>query len=179
MNENYAEAANKYAPHNGTRILFIAEAPPNEIERYFYFENVKDKDWLWRALMKGLYTECWEKGRTREHRRIKSEWLKKFQTSGYRLIDALKPPVPDSHEQRVQAIKEVETKLIEEVKSIDPKCIVLIKKSVFEALYEPMCATNLNVINNEMLPFPSSGWQTEFHNKFKELNLASCSQEVR
>jgi hypothetical protein len=69
MNEASAlarmQAAAKYKPAN-TRVLFIAEAPPNEESRYFYFDRVFEQDWLWLGLMKGLYpSEFGESSRER------------------------------------------------------------------------------------------------------------------
>ena len=48
-------AAGKYAPLN-TNHLFILEAPPSALERYFYFEDVQAGDSLWIETMKALYS---------------------------------------------------------------------------------------------------------------------------
>jgi len=178
MIERYAEAARKYAPCKGTRVLFIAEAPPNEIERYFYFENVQDGDWLWIALMKGLYPEDWEKEVAKEQRSNKIKWLTRFQESGYRLIDALKNPISGSHRLRVATIREQTDRLLCEVGAIRPKCIVLIKKSVNEALFRPMKDADFHIISDEseFLPFPSSGQQSNFEERFSKLNFSKCQQ---
>ena len=50
----YQKAASRYIPLE-TNVLFIAESPPDAIERYFYFENVQEQDSLWVGLMKALY----------------------------------------------------------------------------------------------------------------------------
>ena len=86
-------AAEKYVPLN-TNLLFIAEAPPSALERYFYFEDVQTGDSLWIELMKALYSS--EFGITAEERSKKEDWLTKFKNDGYRLIDALKEPVCNS-----------------------------------------------------------------------------------
>ena len=83
-------AAEKYVSIN-TNLLFIAEAPPSALERYFYFEDVQTGDSLWIELMKALYSS--EFGVTAEKRSKKKDWLTKFKNDGYRLIDALKEPV--------------------------------------------------------------------------------------
>jgi SOS response associated peptidase (SRAP) len=49
-----AKAANKYRPAT-TRLLFIAESPPQAEDRYFYFEDMRQGDWLWIALMKAVF----------------------------------------------------------------------------------------------------------------------------
>ena len=50
----YQQARARYVPRR-TRVLFVAEAPPLSLERYFYFEDVRNGDWLWIALMKELF----------------------------------------------------------------------------------------------------------------------------
>ena len=54
----YATASVKYTPRN-THVLFVAEAPPDSIDRYFYFDDVKQGDWLWIALMQALFPSEW------------------------------------------------------------------------------------------------------------------------
>src|SRR5271169_1232339 len=43
----YERAAATYRPANPPRILFIAEAPPDSKDRYFFYEDVREKDSLW------------------------------------------------------------------------------------------------------------------------------------
>jgi hypothetical protein len=66
---SYQKAAKKYSPSD-TRVLFVAEAPPNSIDRYFYFEDVTNADWLWIALMKELFPREW--GQTKQERKRKA-----------------------------------------------------------------------------------------------------------
>lgn len=42
--DRYIEAASKYRPTK-VKVLLVAEAPPGAINRYFYFEDVKEHDW--------------------------------------------------------------------------------------------------------------------------------------
>jgi hypothetical protein len=112
--------------------LFVAESPPQSSDRYFYFENVKRHDWLWIALMKALYPSEW--GYAAQERPRKPQWLTKFQNSGFRLVDAVKEPISGSHRRRVALIKAAAPALIAEIRAIAPDRIVLIKKSVHEAL---------------------------------------------
>ena len=46
-------ARETYKPES-IKLLFIAEAPPEEIKRFFYYEEVKDNDWLYLAIVKAL-----------------------------------------------------------------------------------------------------------------------------
>lgn len=160
----YEEAANKYLPEK-TRVLFVAEAPPLCIDRYFYFEDVKRDDWLWIALMKELFLSEW--GTTACERKRKRHWLLKFQNNGYQLIDAVKRPISGTPAARVKNIEAGSRELILEIKKIKPNCIVLIKATVHEALFEEFKSAHLPVMNKKPLPFPSSGRQKEFHLEFR------------
>jgi hypothetical protein len=91
VSDAYAGAAAKYRPRGETRVLFIAEAPPNSIERYFYFEDVEKGDWLWIGLMKALYALDWKE--TKEERKRKRWWLARFCSDGFQLIDAVTEPI--------------------------------------------------------------------------------------
>ncbi len=164
--ETYAEAAVKYIPER-TCVLFVAEAPPDSLDRYFYFEDVKRDDWLWIALMKALFPSEW--GSTTEERQRKRYWLQKFQKSNCRLIDAVKTPVDGTDRQKVAFIKAAASDLITEIQAIDPNQIVLIKATVHRALFRMLRKAALPVVNEEPLPFPSFHWQTEFHDKFRRL----------
>ena len=46
-------AREKYKPER-IKLLFIAEAPPEQTERFFYYEKVKDNDWLFLGIVKVL-----------------------------------------------------------------------------------------------------------------------------
>src|SRR6266496_2400649 len=86
MPNSHAKAAKSYRPAQ-TSLLFVAEAPPNSIDRYFYYEAVEQGDWLWIALMKALYAKKW--GQAETQRLQKRKWLKEFKDDQYRLIDAV------------------------------------------------------------------------------------------
>ena len=85
----YQISAEKYVPLS-IKILFIAESPPSDLERYFYFENLQTSDWLWIGLMKAIYGV--EFGVTKKERLRRKQWLVRFRNDGYRLIDASKEP---------------------------------------------------------------------------------------
>jgi hypothetical protein len=92
--ERREQAAARYRPQR-TRVLFVAEAPPDSEDRYFYFEEVYDRDHLWLALMKALYGE--EFHRPARERTRKAYWLRRFQEDGCQLIDAVKEPLSGGH----------------------------------------------------------------------------------
>lgn len=162
----YQDAAKEYTPPK-TLVLFIAEAPPLSSDRYFYFEKVERGDWLWIALMKALYEPGW-KG-AREERARKPYWLRRFQSDGFLLIDAVKQPISGTGRQRIARISSDARQLIREVKKIDPKQIVLIKTTVYHALFQRFKEAGLPVINDGPLPFPSSGQAKNFAEGFRKL----------
>jgi len=168
--ERYERAAAKYRPRK-TGVLFVAEAPPSSLDRYFYFEDVKRQDALWVELMKAVFgMENWTT--TRQERRRKREWLLKFQEKGYQLIDAVKEPMDCGDSARVEKIKENSRELISEIKQINPAMIVLIKATVHKALFQQLETAGLPVAGCK-LPFPGNGQQKKFHREFPRavLNL--------
>ena len=50
---NRRDVAQRYVLSE-TNLLFIAEAPPFAVERFFYSENVQTIDWLWFKLMQAI-----------------------------------------------------------------------------------------------------------------------------
>jgi hypothetical protein len=161
-----ATAAAKYKPDR-TRVLYVAESPPQTADRYFYFENVKRDDWLWIALMKALCPSEW--GCTKQERPRKAQWLSKFQDDGFWLIDAVKEPVRGSRRQRVALIESAAPALIEEIRGIDPEQVILIKATVHQALYRALTNAGLLVANETPVPFPAAGRQGQFENEFRRL----------
>lgn len=161
-----AKAANKYCPAR-TRLLFVAESPPQADDRYFYFEDVRQGDWLWIALMKALFSTEFKRSRT--ERQHKAYWLARFQKSGYQLIDAVKEPLFGTHKNRVEQIRAVVPDLSGEIRRSAPDCILLVKASVHEALFALLTKVGLPVVNEIPLPFPSSGQQKRFHTEFRHL----------
>jgi hypothetical protein len=132
LSSSYDSAAKKYKPAR-TRLLFIAEAPPLSLDRYFYFESVERGDSLWIALMEALYESDWRV--TKEERRQKPDWLRRFQNDDCLLIDSVKEPICGSQKQRIAQINRAAGDLLKEVESIRPKAIVLIKATVHRATF--------------------------------------------
>jgi hypothetical protein len=170
VNDAYTTAATKYRPKGETQVLFIAEAPPNSIDRYFYFEDVEKGDWLWIGLMKVLYAQDWKE--TKEERKRKRWWLARLRDDGFQLIDAVTEPIEGKSLKRVSRIKLNTDRLLRVIREISPKQIVLIKKTVHDALFEELKAAGLPVINSNAIPFPSSGRQRQFHEDLSKLKLS-------
>ena len=158
----YEEAAARYTPSE-TRVLFIAESPPASIDRYFYYPDVREHDYLWVGLMKALYLDAF--GETKDERKRKHDWLQRFQRDGYQLIDAVKEPGHTT----VRTIRRNADRVIEEIGEIGPRQVVLIKAPVYKGLFRPLTEAGVPVVDQGSLPFPGSGWQREFHDLFREL----------
>lgn len=87
------QARRRYLPVDRIGILFIAEAPPADPSRFFYFEQVDHYDWLYLALMRVLYPDA-RKLEARELRQQKADYLERFRTGGHYLVDARDGPMP-------------------------------------------------------------------------------------
>ena len=166
----YEDAAEKYKPTDKIKCLFIAEAPPEKKEgeelRYFYFDKVAIYDYLLQNIVEVLFSVKYE-------RSDKKQWLIELQSKGFFLIDAIHTPIPSGLSDKVIAglINDDFPYLLEKLKKLTDKDtkIILIKKVVFNSLNGKLRKLGFNVINTEMLNFPSRGNQTQFREKFKEL----------
>ena len=166
LKDTYAKARNKYKPSNISTLL-ITEAPPCNLDRYFYFEDVKKQDSLFLEIMGVLYPEKKQRylkaGRPTEG---KMELLEMIKEDGYLLFDLYE--VPDDVFS-VPAEACVEGLLNRLEKLIDKSTpIIIIKANVFDLCYPMLKTKGFNVIN-ERLPFPGSGQQKVFREKFNEI----------
>jgi hypothetical protein len=170
LKEVYAKARNRYKPSH-IQTLLIAEAPPCSLDRFFYFEDVKVQDSLFLEIMGVLYPEEKRRylaaGRPTEG---KEELLKMFQEDGYLLLDLYEVPddvfsVPDA-----ESIATLLSRLEKLVDKSTP--IVLVKANVFDLCYPVLAAKGYSV-SSERLPFPGSGQQKVFREKFNKI-VNSC-----
>jgi hypothetical protein len=157
------EAAARFRPRN-VRLLLIAEGPPDDEDRYFYFEDVKEQDALFRYVSKGIlgYTPG---------RLLKAVALSELQDLGVFLIDASEEPL------RGGALDADASELILRCEALEPEHIILIKVNVYDDLFAPLKAAGLPVVDVRM-PFPGSGQQKRFEAAFKEaLAMAGWENE--
>lgn len=147
------EAAEKYRPEH-VRVLLIAEAPPGAPDRYFYFEHVREHDWLFRAVAQVVlgYTPA---------RTEKAEALAALRDQGFFLIDLSEQPVPFTGAPLDHCV----TGLLERARTLNPEKIILIKANVYDTAYQPLTAAGLPVVPVR-IPFPSSGQQANFRREF-------------
>ena len=80
-------AAAKYKPAS-IELLLVAEAPPENLARYFYFDDVREHDSLFRYVCRAVL----QKEPTRDG---KAELLAELREAGVFLIDLLEDPRED------------------------------------------------------------------------------------
>ena len=156
----------KYKPDK-IKWLLIAEAPPDALDRFFYFERVYEKDYLYIETMKVLFPGASET----DLRHRKAQYLQWFKANGFYLIDVMDSPI--SGETRSRDRREVVwgargnvLRKLERLKTsiTDQTGMILIKASVYE-LDPFLRRAGYNVANRNMIPFPSTGHQAEYRNE--------------
>lgn len=165
VKEQIESARLNYKPHT-VKYLLIAEAPPNSIDRFFYFEDVKESDWLFLGVMQALYPQA-KVDYINQKRGInlKKQLLEKFKQDGFYLIDLLDIPLLYFRGDLSNNLPELITK----IDSISDKetQIILIKVNVYDTAYEVIKNHGSKIIDKR-IDFPASGGQTKFQEKFKE-----------
>lgn len=146
-----AQSAAQYRPDR-IRLLLIAEAPPADPDRYFYFHDVNAYDSLFRHVARSLLGV----EPTREN---KPELLAQLQQHGVFLIDLKPDPVDGT------SLDPYVPELVHRVQGLGPERIVLIKATVYDAAYPALAAAGLPV-RPVRIPFPGSGQQTNFSQAF-------------
>ena len=149
--ERRREAAAKYRP-GSVDLLLVAEAPPSNGDRYFYFENVSEQDSLFRYVAKSLLGYVPDRG-------AKSIALGHLQAKGVFLIDLSEIPADTAR------LRDCVPSLVERCSALEPRKIVLIKVNVFDLAYLALRAAGLPVANVR-IPFPGSGQQRRFEKAF-------------
>jgi hypothetical protein len=145
-------AAVRYKPDR-VDLLLVAEAPPEETARYFYFEDVREHDALFRYICRGVL----KREATRENKR---ELLSELRDRGVFLIDLKETPwTGGRHRDYLPA-------LVGRCHELEPRRIILIKAPVFDAAYQALVDAGLPVVDVR-IPFPASGRQREFERAFE------------
>lgn len=163
LKDIYSQARNRYRPAT-VRVLIVAEAPPCALDRFFYFEDVKRQDSLFLEIMGILYPDQKEQylasGRDTG---LKQDLLQRFQSDGYWMLDLCEVPTSIVDGPLPADVQLLLRKLEKLVNKNTP--IILIKSNVYDACFEALKASGYNVVN-ERLPFPGSGQQKVFREKF-------------
>lgn len=164
LKDAYFTARNKYKPQS-IKIIFVAEAPPCALDRFFYFEEVKTQDSLFLEIMGVLYPDQKERylASGREST-LKQDLLLRFKYDGYWLLDLCETPTSISGSPSSAEVQSL-LKRLAKFKD-DNITIILIKASVYDSCYDVLKTAGYRVVD-ERLPFPGSGQQRVFREKFK------------
>jgi hypothetical protein len=149
------------------RLLLVAESPPDcrgGAFRFFYAPTMKH-DHLYLNVMKVMFSDFDPASDQ------KTRWLERFQMAGGYLVDATDTPVNgmDDRERKKTLLEALPSKLAElKVLAGGGTPIILIKRNVCELFNVPLREAGLNVINRQVIPFPSNGNQGRFNTLFRE-----------
>src|SRR5690606_8923088 len=113
-----AQSRNRYTPKQ-LKVLFVAEAIPDNPDRFFYYDKSQEHDWLYLALMRALYRDA-RKATAQELRANKPVFLARFQQDGYYLIDAIDDPVAagTTSKERTAMVRENAGHKVTEIKNL-------------------------------------------------------------
>jgi hypothetical protein len=142
------QAAERYRPDD-VCLLLVAEAPPSALARYFYFEDVREQDSLFRYVVETVLGE--EPSRTG-----KAAQLSRLRDRGVFLIDLKTDPKVDDEPLDAHV-----PDLVRRAVALEPKHVITIKANVCDLCQGPLRAAGLDVMD-ERIPFPGSGQQRRF-----------------
>ena len=161
------EAARAFYRPEHVDILLVAEAPPNNLDRFFYYEDVKTHDSLFLNIVEVLFPDLKAAYlKKRRPTRIKTELLEQFLENGFFLLDVSPLPLQLNPEPLEALIPAVIAR-IQEIAGADTH-IILIKASVYDLLFEALQTAGIGNVVNLRIPFPGSGQQTRFKAAFRE-----------
>ncbi len=156
------QARQKYKPAK-IELLLIAEAAPDSLDRFFYYEDVKSADYLFLGVIEVLNPELKNVYlQTDRNSEVKKIILEELKATGIYLIDLYQLPLSLSAETETDAIASTKAKIVGLVDQETP--IIAIKVDVYDALKHELSDYNLIP---ERIPFPSSGQQTNFKVAFE------------
>jgi len=145
------QASEKYRPHE-VRLLLVAEAPPSSLDRYFYFEDVREQDALFRYVVETVLDES-------PSRTGKAAVLGRLQDQGAFLVDLkIYPKIGD------EPLDAHVPDLVSRAAALEPHHVITIKANVCDLCQGPLRAAGLHVVD-ERIPFPGSGQQRRFVDK--------------
>jgi len=159
------KARQKYKPKI-VKYLLIAEAPPDSLDRFFYYENVRQHDYLFLGITEALYPKLKEQflliARSGE---IKNTILQTLQQNGFYLIDLSELPLSlldtDLQSQLPTLVNKINSVADENTQ------IILIKANVYDITFQFLKQKFENVID-QRITFPGQGGQQKFQVEFKQ-----------
>lgn len=157
-------AQSSYKP-NIIKYLLIAEAPPRNLSRYFYFTDVHNQDSLFLYTMQVIFPEL--KNEYLKQGRVPSKkrnLLESFKNQGFYLIDLSENPKM-TNKQMKDSVSDLLAR-VENIINTETQ-IIIIKASVYDLIYDTLKSTFNNTIDVR-IPFPGQGHQQNFLHKFEE-----------
>lgn len=155
----------KYKPET-VKYLLVAEAPPDSLERFFYYNNVYQHDYLFLGVTEALYPKLKEKfllsGRSSK---IKHSILQTFQKDGFYLLDLSELPLSLLYTDLQSQLPN----LVDKINSVvdNNTQIILIKANVYDIAFHFLKRKFKNVVD-QRIPFPGQGGQRKFQDEFKQ-----------
>jgi hypothetical protein len=159
-----AQAARKFQPAE-VKLLLVAEAPPSALDRYFYFEDVREQDSLFRYVSRMLIPV----EPTRDNKR---QLLARLRDKGVFLIDLSVDPLDGA------PLASFVPDLVTRARALGPKKVILIKATVYDAAFAALREAGLPVVD-ERVPFPGSGQQKRFEVAFGRALADSWQRSLR
>lgn len=159
------KARQKYKPEK-VKYLLVAEAPPDSLDRFFYYDSVRQHDYLFLGIAEALYPKLKEQfllsGRSSE---IKNIILQTLQKDGFYLLDLSELPISLLDTDLQSQLPS----LVEKIYSVvdDNTQIILIKKNVYDVAFYYLKQKFKNIID-QRITFPGQGGQRKFQDEFKE-----------
>lgn len=163
----YRERRARWKPER-VRLLLIAESAPDDggdlaNRRFFYDEHLTGKDGLFREVVRALYDDP----PLVSGPHAKTPWLERLKSDGVYLVDLATTPVNyHSPVAREAALRRNIDETVELARELDPVGIVLVKQNVFDLLAGPLRTAGLPLLHDAMIPFPGSGQQKRFRERF-------------
>lgn len=164
MKNIYIEERNKYIPRK-IKAVFVLESPPERGVGYFYREEGRVSELLFKTFMKTFLNFSPE---------TKLEGLRQFAEVGYLVVDPIYEPVNKLSDkeadkkilQNYNNFKKDLENLLGKEKSKTP--IILIKANICRLLEKPLLEDGFNVLNKGVvIPFPLHYHTKEFEEKIK------------
>lgn len=154
-----------YRP-DSVRLLLIAQMPPDDLDRYFYFPTVPTADYLFQAVVPHLLGE-------EPTRHDKSRQLAALRDQGIFVIDVKPDPCDPA------PLEAFVGDLVERAMALAPAHAILIKVDVYDAAFEVLRDAGVSAIDAR-LPFPSTGRQRQFSDGFgKALTVAGIPSQYQ
>lgn len=176
--ELYERWASRFIPENSIKVLFIAESPSYHPEERAYIYNVNyvgGRQFILRSLIRALDLEEDPITATQRPER-KEAVLRKFQHSGYFLLDSAKCPVNQIKNLALRngILKScAETFLYnyvqELVRSKGVRRVVAMKYNVYDVVANELARLFPEQFVKRRIPFPCCGWQNKFVNEVKAI----------